>query len=293
MLLSGTTTVEAKSGYGLEFEAELRQLRALRRAALDSPVRILATAIPLHDVPPEHRTDGKKQNAAWIREVERDLLPVIVAEGLADFADVFCDDGYFTPEESEAHLRFAAEIGLRPRIHADELATSGGSEVAARVGALSADHLLRIDDAGIRALAEAGVVATILPGTALYLMEGVDAPARKLLEAGCAVAVATDFNPGSCPSDNLALMAALACFRNRLTIREAITAITLNGAAALGLAAKTGSLEAGKQADVVVLDARSHTELIARFGSPLVRHVVAGGTVAVRDGRRQGAAVAA
>lgn len=286
MLLHGVTTVEAKSGYGLDFENELKQLRALRRAALEVPVEVIATAMPLHEVPPEfRRPDGSRDRDGWIREVERDLVPVIVAEGLADFVDVFCEEGVYTPGEAERHLAFAAELGLKVRVHADELAPSGGSLLAARMKAHSADHLLRVTDEGIAALAAAGVVATILPGTALFLMEGAHAPARKLLDAGCAIAIATDLNPGSCPSDNLPLMAALACLQNRLTVPEAICGITLNAAASLDRAATLGSLEEGKRGDLVVLDTPDPAALVARFGSPLVRHVVAGGRVAVQDGR--------
>ena len=167
-------------------------------------------------------------------------------------------------------------------------APSGGSELAAKMKALSADHLLRVTDAGIAALAGAGVVATILPGTALFLMEGAHAPARKMIDAGCAIAVATDLNPGSCPSDNLPLMAALACLNNRLTVAEAICAITLNAAASLDRAEVAGSLEEGKRADVVLLDAPDHSALVARFGTPLVRDVVAGGKLVVKDGRLAG-----
>jgi imidazolonepropionase len=286
MLLHGVTVVEAKSGYGLDFDNELKQLRAIRSAALEVPIEVIATAMPLHEVPPERRSaDGSKDKDGWIHEVERDLVPVIVCEGLAEFVDVFCEEGVYTPEETRRHLDFAIALGLKPRLHADELAASGGSELAAELGAFSADHLLRATPAGIAALAEKKVVATILPGTALYLMEGAHAPARALLAAGCAVAIATDLNPGSCPSDNLPLMASLACLQNRMTVAEALVGITLNGAAALDRAKVCGSLEEGKRGDVVILDAPEPSALVARFGSPLVREVVVRGKVAVRDGR--------
>jgi imidazolonepropionase len=248
MLGAGTTTCEAKSGYGLDMETELRMLRVIRRLSGEQPVEIVATFMGAHDVPPEFR--GRQ--AEYVRFVVEQVLPR--AAPLAEWCDVFCDRGFFTPDESRTLLAAGRAVGLKPRIHADELAASGGSAVAAGVGARSADHLIHIPPAGIAALAGAGVVATLLPSAAFFLKLGRFAPARDLIAAGVPVALATDVNPGGGFSPSMPFTMALACFAMDLTFEEALVAATINGAASIDRQDTIGSLEAGKQFDAVLVD---------------------------------------
>lgn len=279
-LLHGTTTTEAKSGYGLEREAEVRQLRALREAAGRHPVEVAATAMPGHEVPPEWRgnPDG------YVDVVRRDIHPAIAAEGLAEAVDVFCERGVFSPDQTRRLLADATRFGWRIHLHADELSDLGGAALAAELGACSASHLLHSSDAGIVALAAAGVVAVVLPGVSFFLRERY-APARRLIEAGVPVALATDCNPGSSHTESMPMIMTLACLGAGMRSDETLVAATLNAAAALGRAERLGSIEPGKQADLVVLDAPSHAHLVYHFGVNLVRHVVKAGRVVVRDGR--------
>jgi imidazolonepropionase len=280
MLLWGTTTAEAKSGYGLDVPTELRQLQAVRALARRQPIELVPTFLGAHSVPPEHRGDRE----GFVRLLLDEALPAVVAEGLAEFCDVFCEPGAFTVEESRRILMRAAELGLGVKIHADELAASGGAELAAELGAVSAEHLMKASAAGRRALARAGVLAVLLPATSLFLMEEpADGPAFR--DAGCAIALATDLNPGSSPTESLPLVAVLACLRNRLTPEEAVTGVTLNAAAAVRRADRLGSLEEGKQADLVVLRDPTYLHLVYHFGVNPVRHVVKAGRVVVLDSR--------
>lgn len=279
-LLHGTTTTEAKSGYGLELESELKQLRVLRAAAAHHPMDISPTAMPAHEVPPEWRHDPD----AYVRLVIEEIHPAIAAAGLAEGVDVFCETGVFSPEQTRRLLADASRYGWRIHLHADELSPLGGAELAAELGAASASHLLHVSPAGMRALAEANVVAVVLPGVSFFLKERF-APARRLVAAGVPVALATDCNPGSSHTENMAMIMALACLGAGLSTDEALTAATLNAAAALGRADRIGTLEVGKQADVVVLDAPSHAHLVYHFGVNLVRHVVKCGRLVVEDGR--------
>ena len=279
-LLSGTTTTEAKSGYGLEHDAELKQLRALRDAARRHPVEIAATAMPGHEVPPEWRHDPD----GYVDHVVSEIYPALAGERLAEAVDVFCETGVFSPAQTRRLLADAARYGWRVHLHADELTPLGGAELAAELGAASASHLLHVSDAGIAALAEAGVVAVALPGVSFFLRDRF-APVRKLIEAGVPVAIATDCNPGSSHTESMAAIMALACLGAGLSSEEALTAATLNAAAALGRADRLGSIEEGKQADLVVLDAPSPKHLVYHFGVNLVRHVVKAGRVVVRDTR--------
>jgi len=281
-LLHGTTTTEAKSGYGLEREGELKQLRALRATARRHPVEVAATAMPGHEVPPEWRHDGD----GYVELVRREIHPAIAAEGLAEAVDVFCEQGVFSPDQTRRLLADAKRYGWRIHLHADELSPLGGAELAAELGASSASHLLHASDAGIAALAAAGVVAVVLPGVSFFLRERY-APVRRLIEAGVPVALATDCNPGSSHTESMPTIIALASLGAGLTTEEALVAATLNAAAALGRADRIGSLERGKQADLVVLDAPSPKHLAYHFGVNLVRHVVKAGRVVVRDGALQ------
>jgi imidazolonepropionase len=278
-LLCGTTTTEAKSGYGLELEAELKQLRVLREAGRNHPVEIAPTAMPAHEVPPEWRHDPD----GYVELIVAKIHPAIAAQKLAEGVDVFCERGVFSPHQTRRLLADVRRYGWRVHLHADELSDLGGAKLAAELGAASASHLLHVSDDGMAALARGGVVAVLLPGVSLFLHEPY-APARKLVEAGVPVALATDCNPGSSHTESMPTIMALACLGAGLTSEEALTAATINGAVALGRAARIGTLEAGKQADLVVLDAPSAKHLVYHFGVNLVRYVVKAGKVVVRDG---------
>jgi len=275
----GTTTTEAKSGYGLELATELKQLRVLRRAQQLQPVEIHPTAMPAHEVPPEWRHDPE----GYVSLILQEIYPAIAAAQAATAVDVFCEKGVFSPEQTRRLLAPARQYGWRVHLHADELAPLGGAELAAELGAASASHLLHVSDRGIAALARAGVVAVVLPGVSFFLRERY-APVRRLVEAGVPVALATDCNPGSSHTESLPTIAQLACLGAGMSTAEALTALTLNAAAALGQAHRLGSVEPGKQADLVVLEAPSYQHLVYHFGVNLVRHVVKAGKVVVRDG---------
>jgi len=248
MLAAGTTTCEAKSGYGLDTETELRMLRVIRRLGDEQPVELAATFMAAHEVPPEYR--GRQ--AEFVRLIIDEMIPQ--AAPLAEWCDVFCDTGFFTPDESRAILEAGARAGMKPRIHADELASSGGAIVAAEVGARSADHLVHVSTDDQARLAAAGVIAMLLPCAAFYLKLGRFAPARDLIAAGVPVALATDVNPGGGISPSMPFAMTLACFGMRMTFEEALVAATINGAASLDRADRVGSLEPGKQFDAVLID---------------------------------------
>jgi len=271
----GATTVEAKSGYGLTVEEELRALSLLSSlSGEDTLPRIVPTLLAAHEVPPEFR----ENRGEWVRLIAEEIVPRAARGKLARFCDVFCDDGVFTVAESRTILEAASRAGLGLRIHADELARSGGSLLAAVLNAASADHLLWIGEMEITALARAQTVAIILPGTAWW-MGARRAPARALIEAGVPVAVASDSNPGTCHTESLPAVAAHACLDSGLTVEETLTGMTLNAAASLGLARELGSLEPGKSADVVVLDAPDDRHLIYHWGVNLVFAVILRGRV--------------
>ncbi len=278
-LRHGTTTTEAKSGYGLELEAELRQLEALHEAAARHPVEVAVTAMPGHEVPPEWRHDPD----GYVDLVVQRIHPEIARRGLAEAVDVFCEKGVFSPDQTRRLLAAAAGYGWRIHLHADELFPLGGAQLAAELGAASASHLLHASPEGIAALAAAGVVGVVLPGVSFFLRDRY-APARDLIDAGVPVAVATDCNPGSSHTESMPCIVTLACLGAGMTADEALTAATLNAAAALGRADTVGSVEAGKQADLVVLAAPSHKHIVYHFGVNPVRHVVKRGRVVVADG---------
>ncbi|HNX49632.1 MAG TPA: imidazolonepropionase [Thermoanaerobaculaceae bacterium] len=282
-LLHGTTSTEAKSGYGLNLADELKQLRALRRAGERHAVEIIPTAMPAHEVPPEWRHDPE----GYVRLVVAQIHPAIAAAGLVEGVDVFCEKGVFSPEQTRRLLAGAPGFGWRIHLHADELCNLGGAELAAELGAASASHLLHVSDAGIAALAAAGTVAIALPGVSFFLRDRF-APVRKLVEAGVPVALATDCNPGSSHTESMPQILALGCLGAGLFAEEALVAATLNAAAALGRADRIGSVEPCKQADLVILDAPDPKHLVYHFGVNLVRHVVKAGRVVVRDARLMG-----
>ena len=248
MLAAGSTTVEAKSGYGLEIDTEVRMLRVIAALNDSQPVELAATFMGAHEVPPEFR--GRQRD--YVALVIDRMIPA--ASGLAEWCDVFCDRGFFTPEESAAILDAGKRAGMKPRIHADELAASGGPAVAAQVGARSADHLVQVTSDGIAELARAGTVATLLPAAAFFLKLGRFAPARDLIQAGVPVALATDVNPGGGLSPSMPFVMSLACFAMGMTFEEALAAATINGAASLDRHDRVGSFEPGKQFDAVLVD---------------------------------------
>lgn len=278
MLRHGTTTVEAKSGYGLTVDDEIRALSLLRKLG-ESPdlPAIVPTLLAAHEVPPEFR----ERREEWVRLIAEEIVPRAAGERLALFCDVFCEKGVFSVEESRVILEAGRRAGLGLRVHADELARSGGTFLAAELGAASADHLLFAGDEEVAALARSGTVAVVLPGTAWW-MRSRRAPARAMIEAGVAVAVASDANPGTCYTESLAAVAAHACLDSGLTVEETLTGCTLNAAASLGLADRVGSLEVGKSADVILLDAPDDRHLVYHWGVNLVSTVVRGGRIVAR-----------
>jgi imidazolonepropionase len=269
MLAAGTTTCEAKSGYGLTTETEVRMLRVIDKLNGMQPVDLVPTFMGAHEVPPEYR--GRQ--AEFVRLIIDEMIPA--AAPYAEWCDVFCDRGFFTPEESLAILEAGARAGLKPRIHADELAASGGSQVAAQAGARSADHLVHVPPDGIAALARAGVVATLLPCAAFFLKLGRFAPARELIKAGVPVALATDVNPGGGFSTSMPFAMTLACFGMGLTFEEALAAATINSAWSLDRADRVGSLEPGKTCDAVLVDGPAINLL--RINAPPIRCVIKDG----------------
>ena len=281
MLAGGTTTAEAKSGYGLSLDDEIKQLRAVARAADEHPLDLVPTLLAAHEVPPEHRAE----RGLYLDLVCEEIVPAAAAAGLARFCDAFCEQGVFTAEESRRVLEAGARHGLAPRLHADEFAASGGAELAAELGAMSADHLVAVSDSGIEALAAAGVTAVLLPGTSFFLMKHRWAPARRLIAAGVPVALATDCNPGSSNTESMPAVIRLAVFELGLAVEEALAAATLNGACCLGLGADVGSIEPGKRADLVLLDEPDLLHLAYHFGVDPVAAVVKNGRLVYRASR--------
>jgi imidazolonepropionase len=274
LLAGGVTTVEAKSGYGLEWGEEQKQLRALRRAGERSPVEILPTFLGAHAVPSEYRD----RRGAYIDLLTHEMIPAVVAEGLARFCDVWCDEGVYSVEESRRILASGARNGLASKLHADELGDAGGAALAAEVGAVSADHLLYASEAGLQAMAARGVVAVLLPGTAFTL--GLPyAPARRMIEMGLPVAVATDWNPGSTMSSSIPLAMTMAVTQMKMTPAEAWMAVTANAAAGVGAGDRIGRIEPGYQADLVLFEGGDYRHIPYHYAHDHVRIVVKRGLV--------------
>jgi imidazolonepropionase len=282
MLLTGTTTVEAKSGYGLNLEDETKQLEALRDAAALHPVDIVPTFMGAHEIPPEYRDKREEYIALLIDTV----IPEIGKSGLAEFFDVFSEPGVFSAEETLRLVEAAKTAGFKVKIHADEFVSQGGAELAAEAGAVSAEHLIAITDAGIARLAASDTAAVLLPGVPFFLMMAKRAPARKLVDAGAAVALASDFNPGSSHIFSMPFILQLGVFTLGLTVEEAINACTGNAAYAIRRHETIGSLEAGKKMDLLLCDVPEHVSLAYEAGRNPVRTVIKNGKVVVEDGRR-------
>jgi len=283
MLKLGVTTVEVKSGYGLDFASELKCLNVLKSLQAQSPVDIIPTYMGGHDIPPEYqgRTD------TYVDALCQEQIPAVAEQKLAVFCDVFCEKGYFDVNQSRKILETARRHGLKLKIHAEEFCDLGGAKLAGELKATSADHLLHISDEGISALKAGGTVATLLPGTAFYLRIKEYAPALKLIAAGVPVALATDFNPGSCVIDNLQWIMALACLQMNMPPVEVIKAVTLHAAMALDLQHDRGSLTIGKRADIAIFDVAGYNELLYRMGSNLLTDVIVNGLHYQHGGLRQ------
>jgi imidazolonepropionase len=279
MLAMGVTTVEGKSGYGLDLETEIRQLEVMAALDRNHPMDVAATFLGAHAVPPEYPDQADE----YIDYIIQRVLPEVVRRRLAQNCDVFCERNLFSVPQSRRLLQKAKEMGLKLKLHADEIAPTGGAELAAELGAVSADHLLQASTEGITAMARAGVVATLLPATAFSLKEPY-ARAREMIDMGCAVALATDFNPGSSFTFSIPLIMALATLHMGMTPEESLCAMTLNGAAALGRAKATGSLEVGKQGDAVILAYPSYLYIPYHLGINIVKTVIKKGVVVGNEG---------
>lgn len=273
MLSQGTTTTEVKSGYGLTVADELKQLRAIRTLQKTQPVELVPTFLGAHAIPEEYRGNPD----AFVELVIREMLPAVERAGLAECCDVFCEEGVFTVEQSRRILQAARTLGFKLKLHADEIVPLGGAELAAELEALSADHLVAITGKGIEKLAASKTVAVLLPATTFCLMGIKYAPAREMIAAGVAVSLAGDFNPGSSPVNSLPVVMGIACRQLKMTPAEAISAVTINAAHAIGRASELGSIEVGKKADLVIFDAADYRSIAYRFGTNLVEKVIKSG----------------
>ncbi len=272
----GSTTIEIKSGYGLSVEDELKSLRVVARLAAAVPMRLVPTWLGAHEIPLDYRATSQRRGD-YIALLLNELLPIVATEKLARFADVFCEPGVFTIDETRAILSASRSAGLGLKLHADELEPHGGAELAVELQAVSADHLAAVSATGIGALAGSATVATLLPGTMMFLGKHNQAPARSLIDAGAAVALATDFNPGTSPTFNFPLILTLGISQLRMTVAEALIAATANGAAALGLAGETGQIAPGYSADLAIFDADDAREIPYWYGDRRCRSTWARG----------------
>lgn len=281
MLLHGTTTVEAKSGYGLDFDTEIKCLEAANELNDSHPIDIVSTYMGAHAVPEEFK--GNTQG--YISFMVEKVMPYVRKNNLAEFIDVFCEEGVFSPEESRIIMQKGKEQGFKLKIHADEIVPLQGAELAGELGAVSAEHLLAASDAGIDSMAKSRVTAVLLPGTSFYLMLDKYARAQEMMDKGVRVALATDYNPGSCPTENLQSIMTFACFGMKMTPEEIIKGMTLNAAHAVDRAEETGSLEVGKKADIVIFDAPNIEYIVYHFGINHVDTVIKNGKTVVENGR--------
>lgn len=280
MLIHGTTTIEAKSGYGLDLNTEVKCLEALRELNDEHQIDIIRTYMGAHAVPEEFNKDPK----GYIDLMVKEVIPYVSANNLAEFMDVFCEEGVFSPVEAKLLMQAGKKQGFKLKIHADEIIPLQGAELASEMGAISAEHLLAASDEGIDAMSNAKVTAVLLPGTSFYLMLGKYAQARKMIERGVRVAIATDYNPGSCPTENLQAIMVFACMGMRLLPEEIIKGMTINAAHAIDRASEIGSIEKGKKADIVIWNSPNLDYLIYHFGINHVDTVVKNGKVVVADG---------
>ena len=274
-LSHGTTTIEAKSGYGLTVTDELKSLRVIKRLNKVSKLDIIPTFMGAHTIPPEF----KDNPSGYVDLICEEMIPAVAEEGLAEYCDVFCEKGYFSVIDCRKILETAMKYDLKPRLHADEFTDSGAAELAADVGAVSADHLMAVSDAGIKAMAEKGVIATLLPGTTLFLGKNKYAPGRKMIDSGCELALATDFNPGSCTLQSMPLIISLSNLYCGLTIEEAFKAATWNGARALNREKELGTVSEGSQADLLFWEMGSIDELPYWMGSDRILNVMKKGNL--------------
>jgi imidazolonepropionase len=274
ILKQGTTTVEIKSGYGLDMDNEIKMIEAIKELQEEEIVNVVSTFIGAHAFPPEFK-DNRDE---YVKLVCERMIPYVGQRKLVEFCDVFCEKGYFSVADSEKILNVGKEYGMLTKIHAEELTSFGGAELAGRIGAVSADHLEYITDSGIEALKQGGVVACLLPGVSFFLNHQY-APARKIIDSGVPVAIATDFNPGSCMSYSMPHMMTIACIHMKMSPEEVITAATINGAAALNLSNEVGSVDVGKRGDLIILDIPNYKFLPYHFGENHVYRVVKNGVL--------------
>ncbi len=276
MMSYGTTTLETKSGYGLTTESEIKQLKAIEILNDKHPLDIVPTFLGAHAIPPEYKDKTDK----YVKLIISDMIPKIAKEGLAEFCDVFCEEGIFTIKQTHKILKTAIRYGLKPQIHIDEIVDTNGALLASKIKAIQTGHLLKSNDEGLKAMAEAGVIATLLPGTPFCLMLDQYAPARKMIELGIPIALATDLNP-NCWTESMQIVIALACYHMKLSPAEALTASTINSACAIQKEDEIGSIEIGKKADLLVFDVPNHQFLPYHFGVNLVSKVIKNGKIVV------------
>ena len=279
MLAHGVTTVEAKSGYGLDWETEKRQLEVVRELNHTHSVDLVSTFMAAHAIPPEFNGDGD----AFIELIIEEMLPKVKEDNLAEFCDIFCETGVFNAKQSHRLLSAAKELGFKLRIHADEIDSIGGVDVAAELHSVSAEHLMAATDEGIRKMSESNVIGNLLPGTTFSLMADTYAPAKKMLDAGMAITLSTDNNPGSCPTSNLQFIMQLGCFKMKLTPIQVFNAVTINAAYSVGLGETIGSFKIGKQADIAIWDAPNVDYPLYFFATNLVQDVYKKGEVVVKN----------
>ncbi|MDV5976201.1 UNVERIFIED_CONTAM: imidazolonepropionase [Streptococcus canis] len=281
MLLHGVTTVEAKSGYGLNWETEKRQLDVVAALEKDHPIDLVSTFMAAHAIPEEYKGNAK----AYLDVIVEQMLPEVKEKNLAEFCDIFCEKNVFTADESRYLLSKAKEMGFKLRIHADEIASIGGVDVAAELGAISAEHLMMATDDGIAKMSQAGIIGNLLPATTFSLMEDTYAPARKMIDAGMAITLSTDSNPGSCPTANMQFVMQLGCFMLRLTPIEVLNAVTINAAYSVNRQERVGSLTVGKEADIAIFDAPNIDYPFYFFATNLIHQVYKKGHLTVDRGR--------
>lgn len=281
MLIHGTTTIEAKSGYGLDLDTEIKCLQVARELNDEHPIDIIPTYLGAHAIPKEFSANPQ----GYIRMMIEEVMPYVIGHRLAEFMDVFCEEGVFSPEDARELMEAGRDMGFKLKIHADEIVSLKGAELAAEMQAISADHLLAASADGLNAMCQAGVTAVLLPGTSFYLVLGRYADARKMIAKGLRVALASDYNPGTCPTENLQAIMTLACFGMQLSPEEILKGMTINAAYAVDRAAEIGSIEAGKKADLVILNAPNWDYVIYHFGINHVDKVIKSGRLVVEDGR--------